>query len=193
MSLKGDETRRIIKDKAYKLFAEKGFKEVTMKDICQATGMSRGGLYRHYDSTEQILNEILSSFTSMEINELNSKIESGISAVLILNEILEKYKKEMSDSENSLTLAINEYFSSREINEQDNFIVKKYNESCEFWKTLISYGITRKEFNAVDYLSVFELIIFSYQGVRMYSRLIHLDKNTPERITQQIKNLLIRK
>lgn len=193
MSRKGDETRKIIKDKAYKLFAEKGFKEVTMKDICQATGMSRGGLYRHYDSTEQILNEILSSFTSMEINELNSKIESGISAVFILNEILEKYKKEMSDSENSLTLAINEYFSGRGINEQDNFIVKKYNESCEFWKTLILYGITRKEFNAVDYLSVFELIVFSYQGVRMYSRLIHLDKNTPERITQQIKNLLIRK
>ncbi len=34
MSLRGDKTKQEIRDKAYQLFAEKGFKEVTMKDIC---------------------------------------------------------------------------------------------------------------------------------------------------------------
>lgn len=33
MSAKGDKTKELICSEAYKLFAEKGFKEVTMKDI----------------------------------------------------------------------------------------------------------------------------------------------------------------
>lgn len=51
MSLKGEKTKQDIREKAYQLFAEKGFKAVTMKDICELTGLSRGGLYRHYEST----------------------------------------------------------------------------------------------------------------------------------------------
>ena len=47
MSKKGSETKRLIKEQAYKLFAIRGFKDVTMKDICEITGLSRGGLYRH--------------------------------------------------------------------------------------------------------------------------------------------------
>ena len=40
MSAKGDKTKELICSEAYKLFAEKGFKEVTMKDICEKTGLS---------------------------------------------------------------------------------------------------------------------------------------------------------
>lgn len=50
MSLRGDKTKQEIRDAAYRLFEEKGFKEVTMKDICEQTGLSRGGLYRHYET-----------------------------------------------------------------------------------------------------------------------------------------------
>ena len=62
MSKKGSETKRLIKEQAYKLFAIRGFKDVTMKDICEITGLSRGGLYRHYDSTDQIFSEIIETF-----------------------------------------------------------------------------------------------------------------------------------
>lgn len=44
MSVRGDKTRKDILEKAYGLFAEKGFKDVTMKDICEQTGLSRGGI-----------------------------------------------------------------------------------------------------------------------------------------------------
>ena len=44
MGVKGEKTKELIRQEAYRLFAEKGFKEVTMKDICVRTGLSRGGL-----------------------------------------------------------------------------------------------------------------------------------------------------
>ena len=34
MSAKGDKTKKFICSEAHKLFAEKGFKKVTMQDIC---------------------------------------------------------------------------------------------------------------------------------------------------------------
>ena len=60
MNKKGQKTREHIKNCAAALFAEKGFKQVTMKDICEAARLSRGGLYCHYDSTRQIFQEMIS-------------------------------------------------------------------------------------------------------------------------------------
>ena len=59
MGTKGDQTRQLICMEALKLFTKRGYKDVTMKDICEKTGLSRGGLYRHYESTEQIFLEIV--------------------------------------------------------------------------------------------------------------------------------------
>ena len=80
MSLKGDKTRQIIREKAYQLFAQKGFKEVTMKDICELTGLSRGGLYRHYESTEQIFLEIVNAFSDKQRDEVLAGISRRIPA-----------------------------------------------------------------------------------------------------------------
>ena len=52
MGNKGEETKKMIREKACSLFAKKGFKNVTMKDICNETGIGRRGLYTHYDSTQ---------------------------------------------------------------------------------------------------------------------------------------------
>lgn len=37
---RGEETRQLIKKSACSLFAGKGFKQVTMKDICEAANLS---------------------------------------------------------------------------------------------------------------------------------------------------------
>ncbi|WP_302809143.1 TetR/AcrR family transcriptional regulator, partial [Blautia hydrogenotrophica] len=111
MGKKGDETKRFILEKALSLFAEKGFKNVTMKDICMETGLSRGGLYRHYESTHQIFSEIVDTLMSRQDNELSEKMKNKVPAPIILDEILERYKKEMLDSSGSLSIAILEFYS----------------------------------------------------------------------------------
>lgn len=191
MGKKGESTKAHIKKKAYILFAKKGFKEVTMKDICEATGLSRGGLYGHYESTDQIFYEIISSFSTAQDNELKEKMEKNISAVCILNGLLEKYRLEMLDTENSLSLAIYEYFSRKDSNDSENVLMKQYTASFNSWESLLKYGISRGEFKIIDIHKIFDLIIFSYQGVRMYSRLMKIDDDIPKRIIEQIKNMIL--
>lgn len=191
MSLKGEKTKQYIREKAYQLFAEKGFKEVTMKDICELTGLSRGGLYRHYESTEQIFLEIVNAFSDNQKNEILSKIEQHIPAATILEELLARYASEMNDYKNSISLAIYEFYSNPTISKENNSVKRQYEISKTTWVELINYGIGTQEFSHVNPESVFNIIIFAYQGVRMYSRLMKLDQDIPTQILYEIKRLLL--
>ena len=191
VSLKGEKTKQDIREKAYQLFVEKGFKEVTMKDICELTGLSRGGLYRHYESTSQIFLEIVNDFSNSQKSEIFTKIEQHIAATTILEEILSKYANEMLDYKNSISLAVYEFYSNPMVSKEDNSVKKQYEISKSTWVELINYGIGTKEFNPVTPESIFNIIIFAYQGVRMYSRLMKMDNNIPTQIINEIKRLLL--
>ena len=193
MSLKGEKTKQDIREKAYQLFAEKGFKDVTMKDICELTGLSRGGLYRHYESTEQIFLEIVNAFSNQQKSEVLAKIEKRIPATTILEELLSRYAKEMIDCQNSISLAIYEFYSNPAVSKEDNSVKKQYEISKSTWIELIHYGIATKEFNCVNPESIFNVMIFAYQGVRMYSRLMKMDRDIPTQIINEIKRLLLPK
>lgn len=191
MGKKGEETKRFIREKACGLFSHKGFKDVTMKDICLETGLSRGGLYRHYDSTHQIFMEILNGFMNEQENEISEKMSKGYPAAQILDEILERYKGEMLDGSASLSIAIYEFFSMNPSDAKDNFLLKQYMYSVDTWKNLILYGVQRGEFKHVNSEEIIDIIIFSYQGVRMYSAILPFDEQIPNRIVTHIKKLLL--
>lgn len=145
MGVKGEKTKELIRQEAYKLFAEKGFKEVTMKDICERTGLSRGGLYRHYSGTAEIFAEILS-----EEYLIADRIEKQESATEILKDMLAEIKKEIPDKENSLSLAIYEYANQ-----------------------------------------VTDMILYYYQGLRMWSRVIPFEEKTAEHFVQTVRGMLL--
>ena len=190
MSRKGDLTKQHIKEQAIKLFAQRGFKDVTMKDICEVTDLSRGGLYLHYSSTRQIFSDIIDDLMNAQGNEFSEKIAQGLSAKEILLQVLERYKNEMLDTQGSLSVAIYEFFSA-DTSKQDNALFQQYQKSYLMWKQLLEYGIIRKEFNVVDIDAIIDLIVFSYQGVRMYSTLMTINERTPNHIISLIKTILL--
>ena len=99
----------------------------------------------------------------------------------------------MIDSKNSLALAIYEYYSNPEISKNDNSVMKQYEISKSAWIELINYGIATKEFNCVNPQAVFNVIVFAYQGIRMYGKLMKIDKDIPNQIIDEIKGLLLPK
>ena len=191
MGKKGEDTKKFIREKAACLFAQKGYKNVTMKDICAITGLSRGGLYRHYDSPQQIFSEIVDMLMNSQDNELSEKMAAGLPARQILEEILERYRMEMLDSSTSLSVAIYEFFSENFSDGQDNLLLRQYQYSVDMWSEFLSYGIKRGEFKKVDCKEVIDIIIFSYQGVRMYSTIVPLDEEIPMRVVNHIKKTLL--
>lgn len=47
---------------AAQLFAERGFKNTTVRDIADAAGILSGSLYHHFDSKESMVDELLDTF-----------------------------------------------------------------------------------------------------------------------------------
>jgi TetR/AcrR family transcriptional regulator, transcriptional repressor for nem operon len=56
---KGQETRQRIIEQAAPLFNQSGMAGCSMQDILQATGLKKGGLYRHFSSKEMLAAECL--------------------------------------------------------------------------------------------------------------------------------------
>ena len=153
MGEKGIKTKEKIRRQAYLLFAEKGFKAVTMTDICEKTGLSRGGLYRYYSGTEQIFSEILS-----EEYVIADRIERKENAKIILEDMLEAVKSEIMERELSLSLAIYEYANLG----NEDFFTRVHDRAKKRWISLLDYGIETKEFRAVDVEQVSDLILYYY-------------------------------
>jgi AcrR family transcriptional regulator len=60
------DTKDHILKVSFGLFLQKSFKEVTMKEIVEKTGLSKGAFYHYFDSKEQIYLEIINqAFSSL--------------------------------------------------------------------------------------------------------------------------------
>ena len=95
MGEKSVQKKRYIVETARKVFVEKGFKKVTMKDIVEACDISRGGLYLYFESTSQIFLEVL-KMESQEADDIFSdNITEDATAADILILFLKEQKKEL--------------------------------------------------------------------------------------------------
>ena len=93
----------------------------------------------------------------------------------------------MLSPEDSLSLAMYEYGET-----VDSKVMAKLNEDAnKKWADLIRYGIRRGEFKDVDVEEVVNVILYSYQGVRMWSRVVALKQETIISICEHIWKTLI--
>ncbi len=54
---KGEQTRQRLVMAAAKVFNQRGYQGSSMQDIMQATGLEKGGIYRHFSSKEELAKE----------------------------------------------------------------------------------------------------------------------------------------
>jgi TetR/AcrR family transcriptional repressor of nem operon len=54
---KGEQTKRDIVEKAAPLFNQKGFEGTSLADLMQATGLQKGGIYRHFSGKKELAAE----------------------------------------------------------------------------------------------------------------------------------------
>ncbi len=58
MPKKGEQTRRMIVERSLQLFSVKGYYNTSIRDILEATGLTKGGLYGHFASKEAVWYEV---------------------------------------------------------------------------------------------------------------------------------------
>ncbi len=78
---KGELTRQRIIVKSAPLFNQKGFSGCSMQDIMSATGLEKGGLYRHFHSKEELAAEVFRYTLSRNQKIRSQAAEPGQGAI----------------------------------------------------------------------------------------------------------------
>lgn len=90
--LRSEETKRSIREAAGKLFAERGFESVTMREIAKAAGCSHTTIYLYYKDKEALLEQLaLPPLTELEQKMRFHMARTEQSPRQILNGISEQF------------------------------------------------------------------------------------------------------
>ena len=188
MSTKKEKTRARILEKAYGLFARDGFDRVTMKAVCEAAGLSRGGLYSHFSGTNEIFEAILDAIHQKDEMNFERELAAGVPAREILERALALMIEEIRRPEDSLSLAMYEYAAAAPGGRVARFLETDERK----WTGLIEYGVRRGAFRAVPVRETVDVILYAYQGIRMWSRIAALRPETVESLPEHIRGLLLK-
>lgn len=94
---KGELTRERIIAQAAPLFNQRGFAGCSMQDIMDATGLEKGGLYRHFSSKEELAAEVF-RYAVDRVNGLrNDKIDRDHGAIAELRSLVRRFVEIRSD------------------------------------------------------------------------------------------------
>jgi AcrR family transcriptional regulator len=123
------------------LFAQKGFKNTTVRDIADASGILSGSLYHHFDSKESMVDEILKTFQEELFGQYDeilaaadldpmTKLER---AVLVSFEAIDKHRDEVAIFQNEAAYLLTfDRFA---------YLAERNRQSREVWLTLLQNGI----------------------------------------------------
>jgi TetR/AcrR family transcriptional repressor of nem operon len=90
---KGEETRQHIIVAAASLFNQRGYAGCSMGDVMEATGLEKGGLYRHFKSKEELAAEALAYSVGESVRLRVQAIDPTADALTSLRAYIERFDK----------------------------------------------------------------------------------------------------
>lgn len=122
------------------LFAEKGFRNTTVRDIADAAGILSGSLYHHFDSKESMVDELLIPFQDELFGKYDAILASGDdartkleAAVRVSFEAIDRHPHEVAIFQNDADhLGTFERFG---------YLADRNAQSRQVWVTLIEEGV----------------------------------------------------
>lgn len=176
---------------AFALFLEKGYKEVTIKNIMEVTNLSKGAIYHHFGSKEEIYFATIDAyyinlFQTSSLNEISDDFKQNV-------ELLYHFAADLFDSiegisEKGLEFPIRNFYSFQ-LNSENNEIVRKKMRSTvsEYKNIIISIiiqGMENKKIRndlgveaiALQIIGMLEGISINHSTVRNNVRNVLLEK-----------------
>lgn len=181
MGEKSLQKKRFILETARKVFMEKGFKKVTMKDIVDACEISRGGLYLYFESTSQIFQEVMKLESEEADDVFSDSISDDATAADILILFLKEQKKELLRQENTLTQAIYEYYFQAQPVRKGNILKRQFDSAVRIIEKLIETGVETGEFYCEDCRGMARNIMFVLEGLKISAQTIGITEEAVDR------------
>ncbi|WP_189032437.1 TetR/AcrR family transcriptional regulator [Paenibacillus albidus] len=172
---------------ATRLFVQKGYGAVSMNEVCTASGVSKGSLYHHFPSKDELLLQIVEEDTKQWLRDWGDK-QRGQADLEERFYLLAEHCA--NDFQNPLIQTLEEYARSKTHPEA---IVQRlsdlYNASLQACRDLLKEGLDTgylKEGSIEDYLIIFSGLM---EGIAKVSELM-LHRATSEHISRYYREAM---
>ena len=169
------DTKLHILKEAFILFLQKNFKEVTMKEIVEKTGLSKGAFYHHFESKEQLFHEVIQTFyVSLQTEafadiKYNSLKEFYTNYLKKLTGMLESLKETTNVSGSDVNYLGLAFDAMRLVPGYRDQIKKSHQEEQAQWEHVIKMARERGEIDSVmNDEQLARLFIYINDGVGMH-------------------------
>jgi len=140
---------------AAKLFKEKGYSAVTMRDIAQAMDIKAASLYNHIKSKQEILVLIIIEIAEEFTSTMNEVVNSNESTIKKIERIIQLHIDITLRNAEALACLNNDWMHLAD--EQLIYFIKMREDYEENFRTIIKKGIADREIKNLN----LEVIIFS--------------------------------
>lgn len=170
---------------AKRVFNQKGFEPATMQDVVTASGMSRGGVYQYFSSTDDMMRALLEENMDSGEKYIADLIQKHSKIGDALDDYLSSVEKDAGDP---FAMAVNEYFVTGWRNKsRKSYLMKRYSKGKALFLRLLEEGEHRGEFSPLQPPEVIaQFLITVCDGLSLESNL--LDNKTTG-VAEQIKAL----
>lgn len=184
MGEKSEQKREHILKCAKEVFAAKGFRDVTMKDIVEACEISRGGLYLYFGSTEEIFREILMAELENEGEDITRYLNEDSTMADILMLFLKEQKKIILKKKQDITIAAYEYqFAHKTEKKAENVVRTQFETGIMVLTKILEEGVRREEFYCENAKAEAANIMYILEGMKICAKTFGLSEN---RVDQEL-------
>ncbi|MDR2280059.1 MAG: TetR/AcrR family transcriptional regulator [Gordonia sp. (in: high G+C Gram-positive bacteria)] len=130
---------------AGELFAERGLRSTTVRDIADTAGILSGSLYHHFDSKESMVDELLRDFLDTLFSRYREIDAAGLSAAETLRQLVIASFEAIDTRHTAVAIYQNE---ARQLTGQERFsyINDRNRENRELWASVLRRGVAEGDF-----------------------------------------------
>lgn len=155
-------TKKKIAEAAKHLFIQKGYASTSIENISEATGVSKGNIYYHFDNKEGLFIYVLDEWEKEWMEQWEEQKKQYPSTIERLHGIAKHFV--INDYNHPLTDVADEFFSQEKSNTlvQDH-LYKTINTRISYSQELLSEGMVSGEFksdNALLLAKIFDTLLY---------------------------------
>lgn len=165
MSSRSEEKRELILAKAEQVFIRRGFNGVTMKDIIEECNISRGGIYLYFSSVDEIFMEVIKRHNQFKLEQTKSVVEKDSNFETMLSNYFHVQKERLLHMENSLLLAMFEFFIAHKHEADKDFFSGAFDSLENTILEILNQGVKEGCINQEDVHVIADNILFLIKGL----------------------------
>jgi AcrR family transcriptional regulator len=143
----GSDRRAELLALAAQLFAERGLRATTVRDIADAAGILSGSLYHHFDSKESMVDEILRGFLDELFGRYRAIVAEGLGPRATLEAVVVASFEAIDQQHAAVSIYQSE---ARHLTDQPRFayIDERWAEFRSLWLGILRDGVADGSFRA---------------------------------------------